>query len=85
MKFKNINQVNDLLSVVSECKGNVWLESYKGEFYNLKSASSQCEAIGALLGKDGDRLELFASEKEDQARLYRWIVSDHINDRSHTA
>lgn len=82
MKLKNINQINDLINVLNECQGNVWLESYTGQVYSLNSRVDIYAGVGALLGEHGDELELFASSKEDQARLYKWIVSDNVAGKS---
>ena len=80
MKLKNIDQVNDLINIVNNCNGDVWLTSQYGDRYSLKSKLSQYVAIGALLGEHGDELELFADDKEDEARLLEWLSKDDIND-----
>lgn len=78
MKLKNIEQVHDLIDVVNKCDGDVWLTSQYGDRYSLKSKLSQYIAIGALLGEHGDELELFAANKDDEARLLEWLVKDNI-------
>ena len=71
MRIKNIQDAETFLSVVDACKGNVTLKSQYGDVYNLKSKLAQYVAIGALVGEHGDELELWCSEKEDEAKFLR--------------
>ena len=57
------------LDAVNACEGEVYLKSPEGDIFNLKSSMSRYIAIGRLIEEQGDNLELFASRKEDQARL----------------
>ena len=50
MKITNVNQIEDFLSAVNKCEGDVFLTSIYGDKYNLKSALSRYIAIAALLG-----------------------------------
>ena len=56
MKLTKIEQVNEFLSIVDSCKGEVTLRSIDGDIFNLKSKLSQYIAIAALLGEHGDEL-----------------------------
>lgn len=76
MKIRNINQLDDFLSAVNKCTGNVYLNSVEGDVFNLKSRLSQYVAIGALLGDEGDYLELFCDKTEDEGYFYRFF-SEH--------
>lgn len=49
MKLTKIEQVNEFLSIVDSCKGDVTLRSLDGDIFNLKSKLSQYIAIAALL------------------------------------
>lgn len=71
MRIKNIQDAEIFLSVVDACKGNVTLKSQYGDVYNLKSKLAQYVAIAALVGEHGDELELWCSEKEDEAKFLR--------------
>ncbi|MFR7475806.1 polya polymerase [Frisingicoccus sp.] len=71
MRIKNIQDAETFLSVVDACKGNVTLKSQYGDVYNLKSKLAQYVAIAALVGEHGDELELWCSEKEDEAKFLR--------------
>ena len=73
MKLKNIEQVNDFLSTVDSCEGSVWLESEFGDRFNLKSKFSQYVAMAALLGENGEALELYCQLPEDRARFYNFF------------
>ena len=76
MVFENIKQIDDFLDAVQKCKGNVYLKSTEGDVFNLKSRLSQYVAIGALLDDEGDYLELFCDEHEDEGYFYKFFV-DH--------
>ena len=66
MKLCNINDVTDFKEVVNRCKGRVLLKSSEGDVFNVKSTLSQYIAIGQLLKDEGNDLELFCDEKEDE-------------------
>lgn len=74
MKFRNINQIDDFLSAVHKCTGNVYLKSTDGDVFNLKSRLSQYVAIGALLDDEGDYLELFCDKREDEGYFYKFFA-----------
>ena len=73
MKIKKIDQVNDFLSTVDSCTGGVWLTSQYGDRYNLKSKLTQYIAIAALLGAEGDTLELWCDNKEDEVKFFKFF------------
>ena len=76
MKFKNIVQIDDFLAAVNKCTGNVYLNSTEGDVFNLKSRLSQYVAIGALLGDEGDYLELFCDNRKDEEHFFKFFA-DH--------
>lgn len=73
MKLRNTEDVEGFLDAVSQCKGDVWLESPYGDKYNLKSKLSQYIAMGALLSLNGDNLELFCSNSADENKFYKFF------------
>ena len=73
MKIGNISQLNNFIGALSECTGQVWLESPEGDRYNLRSSFSQYLAFGKLLEERGDLLELFCSEKIDEQRFLKYF------------
>ena len=73
MKLQNIHEVEDFRKVIHQCKDDVFLKSLEGDVFNLKSAMSEYIALGRLLSEQGDSLELFASRREDEARLIAFL------------
>ena len=73
MKIKNIKEVEAFRNVVKECVSDVYLKSQEGDVFNLKSAMSEYIALGRLLSEAGDSLELFASNREDEAKLLAFV------------
>ena len=74
MKLKNIKEVEAFRSAVKECTGDVYLKSIDGDVFNLKSALSEYIALGRLLSEQGDSLELFASNREDEGLLLAFLA-----------
>lgn len=73
MKLKNIKEVEAFRNAVKACTGDVYLKSVDGDVFNLKSALSEYIALGRLLSEQGDSLELFATKREDEARLLSFV------------
>ncbi len=73
MKFTNAAQVDEFLEVIRKCKGQVFLTSPYGDRYNLNSKFSAYIAVGAMLGENGDELELFCENKEDRVLLLNYL------------
>ena len=83
MKLQNIQEVEEFRKVVHQCKGRVYLESLEGDIFNLKSAMSEYVALGRLLSEQGDSLELFASNHEDEGLLLSFLAKlDKENEAS---
>ena len=76
MKLTKIEQVNEFLSIVDSCKGDVTLRSLDGDIFNLKSKLSQYIAIAALLGQHGDELELSCSDREDEGKFMQFLMEN---------
>ncbi len=73
MKFTDANQIKDFLDTANQCEGDVILTSIYGDRYNLKSLLTQYLAVAALLGDHGDELELFCSNRADEAKFVRFL------------
>ncbi len=71
MKIKNITDVETFLEVVNQCEGDVTLTSIYGDKFNLKSTLTQYVAVAALVGEHGEELELWCSNKNDEAKFLR--------------
>lgn len=78
MRLKNIDDVNDFLSTVENCAGEVYLTSVYGDKFSLKSKMSRYIAMGALLGNHGDELEIFCEKKEDESKFLKFFY-EHEN------
>lgn len=79
MKLK-VEDVNEFMQVVQSCKGPVYLTDWEtdenGNYnlqINLKSALSMYMGIAQLLSDHGDWLELHTSNREDEAKLIRFM------------
>ena len=73
MKLTKTTEKDAFLEAVNACKGDVWLESPKGDRYNLKSTFSQFLALGALLEENGDDLELFCSIPAEEGHFFKFF------------
>lgn len=78
MKIKTLNDVEAFKAAIAKCTGDVYLKSVYGDVYNLKSALTQYVAIAELIRDQNGDLELFASNREDEAILMDFIVE--LND-----
>ena len=76
MRLQKISQVQLFLDIVNSCEGDVWLTSPYGDKYNLKSLLTQYVAISALLGDQGDQLELWCENTEDEAKFLK-LFNEH--------
>ena len=76
MRLTNISEVDNFINTVNECKGDVWLESIDGDRINLKSRLSQYIAISALISIEGDSLELYCSNSEDEAKFFKFFKNN---------
>lgn len=74
MKIRNISQLNDFIGAVDKCNGVVWLESPEGDKFNLKSRFSQYIALGRLLSEEGDFLELYCSDHDDEQNFFEYFA-----------
>lgn len=73
MKLTNVDLVHKFLLAMSQCKGEVWLESQQGDKFNLKSPLSQYVAIGKLISEHGNELELFCSNHDDEKNFFEFF------------
>lgn len=74
MRLRSEADVQEFLKVVESCEGGVYLQSPEGDIFNLKSSLSRYIAVGRLIAEEGDCLELFASRREDRARLMHLVA-----------
>lgn len=73
MRFKNVKEIDDFISIVNTCEDNVWLESSFGDRINLKSKLSQYIAIAALISENHEDLELYCDSKTDERKFIKYF------------
>lgn len=73
MRLTNSKDILGFRLAISKCKGDVWMESPAGDKFNMKSVVSQYIALGALLKEEGETLELFCSDPQDEAHFYQFF------------
>lgn len=71
MYLVSLEDAETLKNVLDECHGSVWLQS-ETDYFNMKSALSQYVGIAKLFDRNNN-LEMFASSKDDEARLIRML------------
>ncbi|MCH4038806.1 MAG: polya polymerase [Eubacteriales bacterium] len=77
MKIENVNNVEGLMKVLSECKGKVELVSDEGDRINMNSKLSQMLMMSKLLDKAYIKeLELIVHEPEDMKKVLNFMMSD---------
>ena len=77
MKIENVNNVEGLMKVLSECKGKVELVSNEGDRINMNSKLSQMLMMSKLLDKAYIKeLELIVHEPEDMKKVLNFMMSD---------
>ena len=73
MKLTKTTEVAAFRAAIDACRGDVWLESPRGDKYNLKSLFSQYIALDAMLRENGDELELYCALQEDEANFFKFF------------
>ena len=79
MRLRSEADIQEFLDTVASCEGDVYLKSPEGDIFNLKSSLSRYIAVGRLIEEEGDSLELFASRREDRARLMGLVADLNSN------
>ena len=73
----NGNLADKLLDIVNtKCKGDVHLRSQYGDDFNLKSRLIQYVAIAAMTQENGEYLELFCDNKDDE-KYFMELFKEH--------
>lgn len=72
LELHNVN-VPELLKILDECKGNVYLVTREGDHLNLKSKLSQLLGLTQLI-EGGKIAEAFivCENEEDESKLFRF-------------
>lgn len=74
MKLTNSKEIFEFKVAISQCKGDVYLESSEGDKFNLKSTVSQYVALAELLQEHGKDLELICQMPEDNKNFYKFFA-----------
>lgn len=81
MRLKSIEDVEEFMEVIKECKGPIYLTDWNvdknGEYnlqLNLKSSLSLYFGVSKLLEEHGDWFEIHASNKEDETRIMNFMM-----------
>ena len=83
MRLRSEADIQEFLDIVASCEGDVYLKSPEGDIFNLKSSLSRYIAVGRLIEEEGDSLELFASNHEDEGLLLSFLAKlDEENEAS---
>ena len=73
MKLTNSKEIMEFRFAIGKCKGSVWLKDPDGNIFNLKSVISHYIALGRLLEEQGDLLELFCDNKDDEVHFRKFF------------
>lgn len=76
MKLSNVIEIENFKSAIDLCQGDVWLESIYGDKFNLKSVLSRYVAFGKLISEEGENLELFCSNSNDERNFYKFFAEN---------
>lgn len=73
MRLKNSKEIQAFQEAIANCQGDVWLETPRGNKYDLKSLCCHYLAIDELPEDEGNELELFCQYKEDELNFFRFF------------
>ncbi len=78
MKLYNIDNVDEFMKVVEQCKGTVELVSKEGDRLNLKSQLTKFVTVTELFHNKAliNELDLVAYEKEDIELLLKYMFGN---------
>lgn len=79
MKFTNEIETSAFKDCLDSCRGPVYLCSQYGDRYNMKSQLNYYLAIADLIRDKGQELEIYASNREDEARLLNFLLKYQKN------
>ena len=78
LKLHDIN-VEDFITTINSCEGNVYLETEEGDCLNLKSKLCQLAGLTALI-KGGIIVEAFirCENPSDESKLFRFNLYNEV-------
>lgn len=77
MKIKKIKNIENFMSVVNQCNGDVFLHTSEGDCLNLKSKLTQYVALAKIFRDNVNLGELtIQADYEDIMRLAEYLVNE---------
>ena len=73
LKLCQLN-VADFIDTVSHCKGNVFLETDKGDILNLKSRLLLLSALGQMINGQITETTVRCELPEDESKIFRFAL-----------
>lgn len=81
MRLKNIEDAEEFIEVIKECKGPIYLTDWNvdknGEYnlqLNLKSSLSLYFGVSKLLEEHGDWFEIHTFNQEDELKIMKFMM-----------
>lgn len=72
IQLHNVN-FDDLIKVIDECKGDVYLETSDGDVLNLKSKLCQMIGLSTILtNSEVTEATIRCTNKDDESKLFRF-------------
>lgn len=81
LALHNIN-VQEFISVLDQCKGNVYLVTKEGDHLNLKS--KLCQLVGLTQLIEGGKIAeafIVCEKEEDERRLFRFNLLGEVEEK----
>ncbi|MBR1558767.1 MAG: hypothetical protein IJ646_00860 [Clostridia bacterium] len=73
MTMRNAREIAVFRGIVEHARGEVWAQDGRGRRYDLKDALDLYRALGVMLDRPDNDLELFASDYNAQLQLERFF------------
>ena len=80
----NSNNIDRFMQVIDSCQGPVYLTDWRVDKndepnfkLNLKSKISRFVGVSKLLGEYGDWFEIYATNREDEAKIMKFLMKEN--------
>ena len=80
----NSNNIDKFMQVIDSCQGPVYLTDWRVDKndepnfkLNLKSKISMFVGVSKLLGEYGDWFEIYATNREDEAKIMKFLMKEN--------
>ena len=75
MKIRSMRELAAFNEMLDRCRGQVWIESPKGERIDLTEQSTRTKGLSALLGERAEEYEIYARSREDEMLLLDYFCT----------